>query len=181
MKTHICPYWFSFSLNNRFRRLIHDPEIILKYLIFPGNIVVDIGCGPGYFSIPMALMVGENGKVYAVDVQEKMLRKLIENAKKYHLKNRIEPLVCDPDDLKLKIKADFILAFWMVHEVEDIPGLFRQIREALKPGGCFLLSEPKPHVNTKKYQEILKSAESAGLVKTEEEIIPLSRSMLFTL
>ncbi len=181
MKTNICPYWFSFSLNNRFRRLIHDPEIILKYLIYPGNIVVDIGCGPGYFSIPMAIMVGEKGIVYAVDVQEKMLRKLAENAKRYYLKNRIEPLLCDPDDLKLNVKADFILAFWMVHEVKDIPGLFRQIRETLKPGGHFLLSEPKAHVNKKKYQEILLFAASAGLLQAEEIMIPLSRSMLFTL
>jgi ubiquinone/menaquinone biosynthesis C-methylase UbiE len=181
MKMHICPPWLSFSLDNRIRRMIHDPEIILKRFILPGDTVVDIGCGPGYFAIPMAFMVGEKGKVIAVDLQDKMITKLKANIKKsFLIKNRIEPVICEPNDLKVEAKADFVLTFWMVHEVTDVDGLFRQIKEILKPGAYYLLSEPKYHVPKKQYSWLLGKAEAAGFKQVEEGDIALSRSMIFT-
>ena len=68
--SRICSWKIAFALDNPIRRLIHDPKKILGGYIEPGQTVLDIGCGPGTFSIAMAKMVGESGKVIAVDVQE---------------------------------------------------------------------------------------------------------------
>ncbi len=73
---HTCPAWFSFSLNNALRRIIHKPEAILEGLINPGDTVIDVGCGPGYFTVPMAEITGSGGRVIAVDLQDAMLEKL---------------------------------------------------------------------------------------------------------
>jgi ubiquinone/menaquinone biosynthesis C-methylase UbiE len=60
-------------LTHALRRLIHPPGRILGHHICPGDTVLDLGCGPGYFSLPLARMVGPGGTVIAVDVQEEML------------------------------------------------------------------------------------------------------------
>jgi ubiquinone/menaquinone biosynthesis C-methylase UbiE len=70
----ICPSWLASTLDNPVRRLIHNPEKILSEYIESGQKVLDVGCGPGTFTIIMAKMVGDSGKVIAVDVQDKMLQ-----------------------------------------------------------------------------------------------------------
>jgi ubiquinone/menaquinone biosynthesis C-methylase UbiE len=69
--SRICSWKIAFALDNPIRRLIHNPQKILVGYIEPGQTVLDIECGPGTFSIAMAKMVGESGKVIAVDVQRK--------------------------------------------------------------------------------------------------------------
>ena len=70
---HVCPWWLCYSFDNPLRRLIHNPQRILSPYIKQGMTVLDAGCGMGYFSIGMAKMVGDSGKVIAVDLQQKML------------------------------------------------------------------------------------------------------------
>ncbi|MCX6234061.1 MAG: class I SAM-dependent methyltransferase [Bacteroidetes bacterium] len=181
MSIHVCPIWLSFSLDNFIRRCFHNPKNILKEYIRPGFIVADIGCGPGYFSIPLAQMVSEKGVVLAVDIQEKMLLKTKKNAEKNHVDHIIKLVKCQPDNLQVGEKTDFLLTFWMVHEVQDIPHLFDQISKIMKPGSLYLLCEPKIHVNGESYQKMIAMAEKAGLKPLREIKIRLSRSMLFTL
>jgi ubiquinone/menaquinone biosynthesis C-methylase UbiE len=181
MNIHVCPTWFSFSLDNFIRRYFHNPENILKEYISPGFIVADIGCGPGYFSIPMAQMVTEKGLVLAVDVQEDMLVKTRKKAEKNHVAHLIKLVKCQPDNLNVSEKTDFILTFWMVHEVQNIPHLFAQITGIMKPGSLYLLCEPKFHVKEGAYRNMIVSAEKAGLKSVKEIRIRFSRSMLFTL
>ena len=78
--SRIYSWKIAFVLDNPIRRLIHDPQKILGGYIEPGQTVLDLGCGPGTFSIVMAKMVGESGKVIAVDVQEEMLQILRKKA-----------------------------------------------------------------------------------------------------
>jgi len=66
----VCSWKFASILDNPIRKLIHNPKKILAEHIEPGQIVLVIVCGPGMFSIAIAQMVGENGKVIAVDVQD---------------------------------------------------------------------------------------------------------------
>jgi len=180
MSQTVCPAWLSFFLENGLRKKFHNPEIILKGYIKPGDTAVDIGCGPGYFSIPMAKMTGKSGKVIPVDIQEKMLRRVDAYAKRYHVEDILQLTKCTTSDICVTDKADFILSFWMVHEVRDVDALMKQIYKILKPGGFYLLSEPKIHVSDKKYLEIIKLAESAGLKMVREVKIRGSRSMVFT-
>ena len=60
---HICPTWGAVGLDNLFRKLLHNPQRILKPFIKEGMTVLDIGCGPGFFSLEMAKMLHGTGKV----------------------------------------------------------------------------------------------------------------------
>src|SRR4030043_901954 len=73
---HVCPWWFCFIDYNFLRKLLHNSEEILRLYVVEGNTILDIGPGMGYFSIPLARMVGEKGKVIAADIQPEMLQAL---------------------------------------------------------------------------------------------------------
>ena len=66
---HICPWWLAYTFDNPLRRYFHDPHAILKPYLQEGMTAIDLGCGMGYFSRAMAKIVGETGKVIAVDLQ----------------------------------------------------------------------------------------------------------------
>ncbi len=55
---NVCPWWLCPTFDNPLRRLIHNPDRILAGLVRPGEIALDLGCGMGYFSIPLARLVG---------------------------------------------------------------------------------------------------------------------------
>jgi ubiquinone/menaquinone biosynthesis C-methylase UbiE len=176
---HVCPWWGCFTFDNFLRKLFHNSEKILRSYIVEGNTVLDIGPGMGYFSIPIAKMVGEKGKVIAADIQPEMLKALQKRAKKAGVEKQIITHLCKADSLGLNMPFDFVLAFWMVHEVLNQVAFFKEIKSVLKPSGKFLLSEPVLHVNQTLYENTVKTAESAGLVLKEKPKISLSRSALF--
>jgi 2-polyprenyl-3-methyl-5-hydroxy-6-metoxy-1,4-benzoquinol methylase len=124
-------------------------------------------------------MVGETGNVIAADVQPEMLRALWRRAKRAGVEHQIITHLCKADSLGLDIQFDFILAFWMVHEVPNPLLFFREIRSLLRITGKFLLSEPILHVNQDRFEKTVKTAESCGLVLMEKPNISLSRSALF--
>ncbi|MDR3600477.1 MAG: methyltransferase domain-containing protein [Desulfosporosinus sp.] len=72
----VCPVEGAGGLDNKFRRLFQNPHKILERHIQKGMTIVDLGCGPGFFSIAAAELVGAKGKVIAVDLQEGMLSKV---------------------------------------------------------------------------------------------------------
>jgi len=78
----VCPWWMGYLLANPVRRLFQNPEKILAPYINKGDKILEIGPGMGFFSIPMASMTGEKGKVYCVDLQPKMLAVLEKRGKK---------------------------------------------------------------------------------------------------
>lgn len=176
---HVCPWWCCFTFDNFLRKLFHNSGRILRSYIVEGNTVLDIGPGMGYFSIPIAKMVGEKGKLIAADIQPEMLRALRRRAKRAGLQEQIITHLCKADSLGLDMQFDFILAFWMVHEVPNQLAFFKEIKSILKHSGKFLLSEPVLHVNQAMYENTIKTAESAGLVLKEKPKISLSRSALF--
>jgi ubiquinone/menaquinone biosynthesis C-methylase UbiE len=177
---HVCPWWYCFTFDNIFRKLIHHPEKMLQPYVVAGNTVLDVGPGMGYFTIPLARMVGGGGKVIAADVQPEMLKVLRKRAKKAHVDKQLVTYLCKADSLGLSTQADFVLAFWMVHEVPDQIVFFKEIKSLLKASGTFLLSEPFLHVNQAMYEATVKMAESVGFVLKEKPRISFSRSALFT-
>ena len=177
---HVCPWWCCFTFDNFLRKLIHNSKEILRPYVVEGNAVLDIGPGMGYFSIPLASIVGETGKVIVADIQPEMLKALQKRAKKAGVEKRITTHLCKADSLGLDGQFDFVLAFWMVHEVPNPLALFEEIKSLLKPSGKFLLAEPVLHVNQAMFEKTVKTAESVGLVLKEKPKTSLSRSALFT-
>ncbi len=166
-KNRVCPVELSGSLDNRIRRIIQNPGKILAPYITEGMKVLDLGCGPGYFTIEIAKMVGSSGKVYAMDLQEGMLQKIHDKIKGTELTNRIVLLKNKKDNFLIPEKVDFILAFYMVHEVTDKELLFKGLKENLKTNGKLLLVEPKLfHVSNKEFKKTIETAEKNGFTHT---------------
>jgi ubiquinone/menaquinone biosynthesis C-methylase UbiE len=179
--SHICSWKIAFALDNPIRRIIHNPQKILGGYIEPGQTVLDLGCGPGTFSLAMAKMVGESGKVIAVDVQEEMLQIVREKAVQQGLGSIIVAHKSDPNRIGLSEKVDFALAFYMVHEVPDAEAFLKEIASLLKPKGKLLIVEPKFHVSAAAFEKTIAIARQAGLRPVSEPKIRFSRSKLLSL
>jgi len=175
---HTCPWWFGYTFDNPVRRLVHDPAAILGQFVTQGQTVVDIGCGLGYFSLALARLVGPRGKVIAVDLQPQMVQRARRRAQRQGLSDRIEFRTCASDQLGIETHADFVLAFWMVHEVSDPERLFEEVKSFLKPHGRFLIVEPKGHVPAARFNETVERVRSAGYRVLENPRVRLSRSIL---
>jgi ubiquinone/menaquinone biosynthesis C-methylase UbiE len=177
---YVCPAEFSGSLDNKFRRLFHNPVRILEDYIAAGMTVIDLGCGPGYFTEALAKLVGEGGKVIAADLQQKMLDKMAIKIRGTELEGRVEKHLCQPDRIGISQKADFVLAFWMVHEVPDQQRMFEDLKSLLNPGGRIWIIEPKIHVTKKSFMKMIIKLESAGLKIIKRPKVSISRSVLLS-
>ncbi len=177
MNDRVCPWWLCYSFDNPLRRLIHDPERLLEPYVKPGMTAVDIGCGMGYFTLALAKLVGPGGKVIAVDLQQEMLAALGRRARKAGLSDRIVLHRCRTDSLGIEEIADFVLVFWMVHEVRDKTRFFAQISAFLKPGGRLLLVEPKLHVTRRRFGRTVEVCRAAGFRLLGEPAVALSRAV----
>ena len=173
---HTCPWWIGLTFDNPLRRFFHNPSKIIGPLVSPGQTVVDIGCGLGYFSLELARLVGADGRVIALDVQKEMIDHASQRAAKEGLKDRIEFHVCSPNQLGLECRIDFALAFWVLHEVVNKNGLLEEVRSHLKPQGCLLIVEPRGHVSGKKFSESIELAKSVGYEILEGPPVRFSRS-----
>jgi ubiquinone/menaquinone biosynthesis C-methylase UbiE len=176
MGGHICPWWFAYTFDNSFRRIFHNPEKMLGSYVSKGMTVLDVGCGMGFFSIGLARLVGDRGCVIAADVQSNMLGVMQKRSEKAGVSSIIRLHRSEPNNLGVDTPVDFILAFWMVHEVPDPKSFFHQIRACLKTHGRILIAEPKFHVSSKRFQETVVSAQASGLNFCETPSIMFSRS-----
>ncbi len=177
---HICPWWFAYTFDNPLRRLFHKPEEIFAGLVAPGMTVADIGCGLGYFSLGLARMVGDTGKVYSVDIQQEMLERMRTRAQRNRLDSIITPILCSAEDLRIPEPLDFALAFWMVHETPDPEFFLKQICHRLKPGGRLLVTEPRFHVSLADFEQEIDSAQKTGLTIGDKPKIAFSYSVVLT-
>jgi len=170
-KQHVCPWWLGYTFILPFRKYQHDPKKILGPHIKPGMSVMDYGTAMGYFSIPLANMVGKNGIVYCVDIQEKMLRHLEKRAINYNVSTIVKTLLVGKDyyPSDLADKLDFVLLFAVVHEVPDKDGLFRDVYSMLKPGGKVLFAEPNGHVTPSGFESSLQIAKNAGFTCLDDK------------
>jgi 2-polyprenyl-3-methyl-5-hydroxy-6-metoxy-1,4-benzoquinol methylase len=158
----VCPPWMCITFQNPLRRLIHNPEKMFRQYVKPGMTVMDIGPGKGFFTIPLAKLVGENGKVIAVDIGQEMLDGVRKNARKAGVDKQIETHLSQSGEIGVKGPLDFTLAMWMVHEVRDRAKFVGQIAAATKRGGLLYFVEPKLHVAKENFDDTVAKAEAAG-------------------
>jgi ubiquinone/menaquinone biosynthesis C-methylase UbiE len=177
-QTDVCSYKKAWTLDNWFRKLIQNPYKIVSKYIEAGQTVLDLGCGPGFFSLAMAELVGEKGKVISVDIQEEMLLILREKSERKGLKSRIVLHKAMPEKIGISEKVNFALAFYMVHEVPDKKKFLSEVSSYLMPDGKFLMVEPKFHVSESSFEDTLRIARSAGLERVSEPRILFSRAVL---
>jgi ubiquinone/menaquinone biosynthesis C-methylase UbiE len=125
--------------------------------------VLDAGCGPGFFSIELAKMVGGNGTVISADLQDGMLQKLGDKIRGTELEKRIQLVKCDKDSINVSAKVDFVLAFFMVHEIPNKGRFFQGLKSVLNEKGQVLVVEPKLfHVSRPDFDLTAKVAQNAG-------------------
>jgi ubiquinone/menaquinone biosynthesis C-methylase UbiE len=124
----------------------------------------------GFFTLELARIVGEKGKVVAIDVQKRMIESLRRRSQKARMNDRIELRLAGPAGMgvsDLVGKVDFVLAFAVAHEMPDIGQFFKESFEALKANGKLLLSEPADHIEESEFNESVSLARSAGFTMTE--------------
>jgi ubiquinone/menaquinone biosynthesis C-methylase UbiE len=175
----VCPAEDAGWLSTPLRRLFTNPGRILRGLVGPGDTAVDLGCGPGFFTLPLAEMVGDEGFVIAVDLQQAMLDKVRARAERKGLTPRIRLHPCEAGSLGLDDeRADFALAFWMVHEVPDQWRFFRETHDLLRSGARLLVVEPKGHVVRASFVQTLATAAAAGFRHAGRPHVAFSHSAL---
>lgn len=138
---------FAFKL----RDLLRPPQRLLgKARLGEGMSVVDYGCGPGSFTIPAAEMVGEKGKVFAVDIHPLALRNVKEKASRKALGN-IETILVEGYDTGVgNSTIDRVLLIDTFAQIEDREALLRELHRVLKGDGLLLLALEHVSVSTQK-------------------------------
>jgi len=172
---HICPVSAVGSFDNMFRGLFHNPSRMFGQYVESGSTAVDLGAGGGVFSMALARMVGKAGRVYAVDIQQGMLDLVEKRAIKEGLRERITLHLASSEGIGLQAEvAEFALASWMVHEVPEQEKFFREVYDLMKPGGHFLIIEPKIHVSQKGFDAAVALATGSGFVSLGKKRVALS-------
>jgi len=171
------------------RQREEDCAMLLEALnIKPGQTVCDLGCGNGFYTLQLAKLVGEQGKVLAVDIQPEMLHLLDERAKAEQITN-IEPVSGTQVDPGLEPQSvDLILLVDVYHEFSHPHQMLQAMRRSLKPGGRIALAEfreedptvPIKPLHKMSKKQILKEFPPNGLKLVEEfDKLPWQHLMFF--
>jgi ubiquinone/menaquinone biosynthesis C-methylase UbiE len=135
-RLHADPEAYIGALDDPARDAWQKPHEVIEALgLRPGESIADIGSGSGYFALRFARHVGADGRVYAVDVDEKLLSHLEKAAARAGLSN-VTPVLAPPDDPRLasgSVDRVFIANVW--HHIDDQSGYLRRLVDALEPGG----------------------------------------------
>jgi len=178
----VCPWWIGWLLANPLRRLFQDPAALVAPYVREGMTVLEPGPGMGFVTLELARCVGPAGRVVAVDLQPQMLAGLRRRAAKAGVLGRLDLRLATPESLQigdLTGTVDFALACAVVHELPDPAPFFREVSQALKPGGRLLLIEPRGHVSPEEFAAQVQSATAACLDETERPELRRSRTALF--
>lgn len=180
MPHDLCPASRAWMLDNWFRKLIFNPERAFKPYIRQGMTILDLGCGSGYISRRITRLVRPGGLVIAADIQNEMLSILTRKAREEGVVDDIQIHQTLPEGIGLSMpgEIDGIIAFHMVHEVDDISSLFRECYELLKPGGFLFFAEPSGHIGQEEFSDELQSARNAGFVVDEQPVMRMSRTVV---
>jgi SAM-dependent methyltransferase len=155
-------------LNSPLRHLVQPPpRVIERSGVKPGMTILDLGCGSGAFTLPAAWVVGEGGKVYALDIQSAMLRQLerrLARARDHDIKN-VELKQASAYELPLADESlDLVMSVAAFHEIPDKPRALREVKRVLKRGGILALTELVLDPDYPLATTVIKEGEAAGFV-----------------
>ena len=166
-KNRVCPAEKAGSLDNRLRRWVQNPVKLLSPFVTVDMTVLDFGCGPGYFTVDLARMVGPGGRIIAADLQQEMLDKLRRKISGTGLAGRITLHRCEKNRIGLDETVDFALAFYVLHELPDHGAFFHELAAIMRPGGEVLVVEPPFHVSKTDFESTLAEAVRAGFTASK--------------
>ncbi len=131
-----------------------------------GNTVFELGCGPGFFTESIAQIIGENGLVYAQDVEPKMIELLKKRMADFAVNDNIKPLLASSDNTKLADGvADVVFAANVFEEVEKeniLDSTAVEMKRLLKKGAHIAVFEHKIGVSGPRFEKIINALEKAG-------------------
>lgn len=128
-----------FGYNDTERRKWQNPELILKQLgLKAGCTFIDVGCGEGFFALPAAQIVGPNGKVFALDINETVIDALKREATKRKLPNLTPVRGKAEETILCKSCADFIFFGIVLHDFDDPRLVLANAREMMKSTGSLV-------------------------------------------
>jgi ubiquinone/menaquinone biosynthesis C-methylase UbiE len=165
---HPAPAFMGRLLDSNFRRWRQPPEqLIERSGIKRGMTVLDLGCGSGAFTTSVARAVGKRGKVYAVDIQPKMLKQLegkLARPKNQDIKN-VELKQASAYKLPFKDGTlDLVYMVTVLPEIPDAGRALREVRRVLKPGGILAVSELLPDPDYPLRSTTIKLCQREGFV-----------------
>jgi len=188
----IIPAEYSGILLMESRIELEQPDKVIQYMgLKDGDIVADIGCGNGFFTLRVAKEVGPHGVVFATDVQRGMLDQLIERQKEANIPN-IYPILGQFEDPMLPPgKVDWILLVDAYHEFSNPAPMLASMKESLVPGGRIALIEyrgepdptskfPLPKDHTMTIDQVMDEWPPAGFeLVTSVEFLPIQHLFVF--
>lgn len=175
---HIHPVENAGALESSFRYRFQNPGKILKNFLKPGMTVLDLGCGPGFFTTEIARKLGGSGKVIAADIQDGMLEKVRQKISGSALESIVQIHKCQVESLNLTDKFDFVFAFYAFHEMSCPDNIIDEIKLLLKPEGKIFIAEQKFHVPKSTFIDIIGKMRKRGFEITGRPKVFLSRAVV---
>ncbi|MCD6469964.1 class I SAM-dependent methyltransferase [Candidatus Bathyarchaeota archaeon] len=155
----------SFVHDTLYSLFVNPYKLLKEAGLKPGQKVLEVGCGPGFFTIPAAKIVGEKGKVYALDVNPVAVETVRRKIKKKGLKN-VEVMLADASETGLPNESiDVAFLFGVVHALDDVDAVMWEMHRVLKAKG--VLSIQKSWWSEKK---LLDTVTKNGLFSFKEKI-----------
>jgi ubiquinone/menaquinone biosynthesis C-methylase UbiE len=161
-----APTWTGPYFDSKLRRKVQSSEVLLQRSgVKKGMKIMDLGCGSGAFTTSAARKVGEEGRVYALDVQKGMLaqvEKKLSKPENQDIKN-VELVHASAEELPLDNESlDLVFMVGVLGEIPDQKKAMKEIKRVLKPGGRLAITEllPDPHYRLK--STVVKLGEEAG-------------------
>lgn len=188
---HVMGFQAAGWLERREREKEEEPAKLIKALeIKPGMVIADVGAGSGFHTFLMSPLVGEKGKILAVDIQPQMLALIKEKAKKQNVKN-VELVKGTATDPKLPAgEVDLILMVDVYHEFDHPYEMAEKMVAALKPGGRLAFVEfrledekvPIKLVHKMSERQVIKEMEAFADLKHMKTVgtLPWQHVVLFT-
>lgn len=162
------PAFMGPFLNSNLRRALQPPsKIIERSGIKEGMIVLDLGCGSGAFTTFVARGVGDNGRVYALDIQEDMLKQLEEKLSRPENKDikNIELINGSAHELPFEDSSlDLVYMVSVLQEISNRQKALQEVRRVLRPGGILAISEVLPDIDYFFKSTTIKIGREAGFI-----------------
>jgi ubiquinone/menaquinone biosynthesis C-methylase UbiE len=177
---HMIPPEMAKGLLHPLRFLVECPKKQLRRAVLPGDTVVELGCGSGFFTRYLVDLVGREGRIYATDVQPEMLDMARQHVNGSGRNGTVEFHLSPGDRIGLDVQsADAVVLIHTLHEAANTESFLSEAVGFLRAGGRFLFMEPKNEVPEKLFAWEVKLLEEQGLVVDHAFSYLFGRGVLF--